>query len=107
MQLFFKCKKRPEIPDQLLCTATQTKGLCLQARPRPPLNPREGLGPNSSQPDPPQPSSPRPGSQEVKEAGSGQASHRGMRVGSETEEAWGQGRGSLGAQSFPYQVTLD
>lgn len=29
MQLFFKCKKRPEIPDQLLCTVAQTKGLCV------------------------------------------------------------------------------
>lgn len=53
-------------------------------RPLPALNPREELGPNSSQTDPPQASSPRPGSQEVKEGGPGLAGHRGIRVGSET-----------------------
>lgn len=70
MQLFFKCKKRPEIPDQLLCTGSPDKGaLCLPAWLLLPLSPRKGLGLNFSQPDPPQPSLPRPASQEVTEAG--------------------------------------
>lgn len=32
MKLFFKCEKRPEMPDQLLCTAAQTKGLCVYSQ---------------------------------------------------------------------------